>query len=186
MDAICFKSLIEWIALPLITVLMVLILVHQAAVFWLGAPTVSTPPDVAAVMLDQIPDHFDGTIVDLGAGWGALVAAAVARFPQAHVVAVEASPIPWLVLVVSQRLFSWRTVSVLRRDLFQIPLNHADVVLCFLYPKTLERLRLKLRAELRSGAVVVSHRFAIPRWRPVRSIALKGPEKSAVLVYVKT
>ena len=178
--------MIEWIAFPLIAVLMVLILVHQAAVFWLGAPTVSTPADVAEVMLDQIPENFDGTLVDLGAGWGALVAAAVARFPQAHVVAVEASPIPWLVLVVSQRLFGWRMVTVLRRDLFQVPLNQADVVLCFLYPKMLERLRLKLRAELRAGAVVVSHRFAIPRWRPARTVALEGPDESAVLVYVQT
>ena len=55
-------------------------------------------------------------------------------------------------------------VRFLRQDLFRTDFSEATVLTLYLFPEMNERLRPKLRAELRPGARVVSYQFGIRGW----------------------
>ena len=50
--------------------------------------------------------------------------------------------------------------------LMNVDLSPADVVIIYLETKSNEILRPKLEKQLRSGARVISHDFAVSGWRP--------------------
>ena len=61
----------------------------------------------------------------------------------------------------------------------------ADVVTIYGLPELIERLQQKLLAELKPGAIVVSHRFAVTDWRPLieASSPLGDPDAHPLYVY---
>ena len=48
-------------------------------------------------IVELVPADLEGTILELGSGWGGLAVALARRFPAAQVVAYELSPVPWIV-----------------------------------------------------------------------------------------
>jgi hypothetical protein len=73
-------------------------------------------------------------------------------------VEVDLSRYLWSVLAVTVRGL-WRRVKIIRGDLFSVDLSDADVVFTFLLQETNERLKEKLRRELRPGTRIVSNIF---------------------------
>ena len=67
-----------------------------------------------------------------------------------------------------------RLVEFRQEDLFLTDLREATVVTLFLFPDLNRRLGPKLRAELRPGTRIVSHRFGIGDWHPDRTIEVDG------------
>ena len=67
-----------------------------------------------------------------------------------------------------------RLVEFRQGDLFAADLREATVVTLFLFPDMVQRLMPKLRAELRPGTRIVSHRFGASSWPPDRSIEADG------------
>lgn len=62
----------------------------------------------------------------------------------------------------------------------------ADVVYCYLYPDVLKRLAVKLRTELKPGAMVVSGNFPLPGWRPSEVLTCARPlYNSPLYIYRK-
>jgi len=49
-------------------------------------------------------------------------------------------------------------------------LSQVDILLLFMTASIMEKLELKLRAELKPGAKVVSQRFPLPHWKPEKKI----------------
>ena len=62
-----------------------------------GVPPIRTFGKAREEMLSNIPDEVDGTIYDLGAGWGSLATRLAKKYPKNKVVAYEVSLIPWVV-----------------------------------------------------------------------------------------
>jgi len=67
-----------------------------------------------------------------------------------------------------------RLVEFRQEDLFHADLRAATVVTLFLFPEMNRRLGPKLRAELRPGTRIVSHRFGLGDWPPERTIEAEG------------
>ena len=114
------------------------------------------------------------TAFELGAGWGALALPLAGRYGAARVEAYELSPLPWLVCRLRGALTGASNLRVRRADFFRARLSGAFLVVCYLHPGAMARLRPKLEAELREGALVVSNTFAIPGWRPAAEYATPG------------
>ncbi len=53
------------------------------------------------------------------------------------------------------------------RDLFGVDLSKADVLYFFALPNSIERLKDKLKKELKPGARVISYTFPLPGWTPI-------------------
>jgi SAM-dependent methyltransferase len=67
-----------------------------------------------------------------------------------------------------------RLVEFRQEDLFRTDLRDATVVTLFLFPQMVQQLGPKLRAELRPGTRIVSHRFGIGNWPADRTIEVDG------------
>ena len=131
-----------------------------------GAPFVPSSRRKIAVMLELARVKSGEKVLDLGSGDGAVLMA-VARCG-AYATGVEINP---LLVWYSRGRIRMRGLAhravVRRGNFYDFPLGGADVVLLYLWPSTVARLREKMERELKPGARVVSQAFSIPGWMPV-------------------
>jgi SAM-dependent methyltransferase len=139
-----------------------LIMVALMSLIWTstrGAPWVPTHRATVDRMLRMAGVKPGETVYDLGCGDGRVLVAAARRFGARAVgVELDMGRYLWSLLVVTALGLLGR-VRVIRADLFSVDLSPADVVFCYLLQDTNERLKDKLRKELRPGARVVSNTF---------------------------
>ena len=117
-------------------------------------------------IIKTIPPEQEGFIYELGAGWGALAFPLARRCPKATVVAYELSPVPWFFLKLRALVTGPCNLRVVRRDFLKEDLSGATLVVCYLYPRAMEKLSAKLVLELQPNAQVISNTFEIPSWTP--------------------
>lgn len=137
------------------------------ASFVIGAGYQPTPPAVAQRMVEFAQVGPADHVVDLGAGTGALVFLSARQ--GARVTGVEAEPLRFLLLRFRRATSPDRDrVEILRENMFDFPLQDATVVLMFLWPGAMTKLKPKLEQELVPGARVVSYWHPVPGWTPVK------------------
>ena len=146
----------------LVSVVFFLIMVFLMSLVWTnarGAPWVPTSRQVIRTMLEMAEVRPGETVYDLGCGDGRVLITAARDF-QARAVGVEVdlSRFLWSALAVTVRGL-WGRVKIIRGDLFTVDLGTADVVFTFLLQDTNDRLKEKLRRELRPGTRIVSNIF---------------------------
>lgn len=134
-------------------------------------------------ILSELPTHLTGHIVDLGAGWGTLTIAVACRHPNCQIDSYEVSFIPWIVMSVRIWLRQLKNVRVVHEDFFTNPLDEASVVICYLYPGAMKKLKSKFEKELRMGTLIISNTFAIPGWKPQRVYILEDLYRTPIYVY---
>ena len=132
----------------------------------LDVPYVSTRSAMVDAMLDMAEVGPDDHVIDLGTGDGRILIAA-ARDRGAGGVGVDLDG----ALVddanaAAQSLGLEGRVTFREEDLFDTPLEGADVVTMFLLPEVNLRLRPRLLEQLEPGSRVVSNRFDMGEWRP--------------------
>jgi len=130
------------------------------------APFVATPPDVVDRMLTLAAVKSSDVVYDLGCGDGRIVIAAAREFG-ARGVGVDINPA--LVeearrnaaLARVEHLVTFRVEDALTTDV-----SDATVVTLYLLASQNVALRPALMKQLRPGARVVSHNFAMGDWEP--------------------
>lgn len=133
-------------------------------------PYVQTPTEVVVEMLRLARVDRNDVVYDLGSGDGRLVIAAARDFG-ARGVGIEIDPkLVALSVDAARRAGVGDRVSFREGDLFQADLSDATVVTLYLSTALNLRLRPKLLRELRPGARIVSHTFAMGDWNPARTI----------------
>ena len=124
-----------------------------------GAPWVPTHRDTVEWLLRLAEVRPGETVFDLGCGDGrVLVAAARKVGARAVGVEVDCGRYLWSLAVITV-LGLHRQVRVIRADLFTVDVSSADVVFSYLLQDTNDRLKDKLRKELRPGSRIVSNTF---------------------------
>ena len=133
------------------------------------APFITTPPEVVARMLQLAGTGPQDTVIDLGSGDGRIVIAA-ARDHGARGLGIELDP-----KLVALARENARRAGVADRarfeegDALKAELTQASVVTIYLLPFLLEQLQPRLLGQLRPGARVVTHAFAMKGWPPDRA-----------------
>lgn len=146
-----------------------------------GVPPMPTGPGARAAMLRLLPARVDGTVYDLGSGWGGLAFALARRYPDNPVVGIELSPLPWLFSRAMLAVRPRPNLRFRRADMLAVPLSDAGAVACYLIPGAMQRLAPKLAADLRPGTVLVSYCFAVDGWTP--EAAAVEPDAGPMPVY---
>jgi SAM-dependent methyltransferase len=124
-----------------------------------GAPWVPTSRAVIDTMLTMAEVKSGEVVYDLGCGDGRVLIRAAHRFG-ARGVGIEIDIVRFLWSRISVILLGLeRKVKILRKDLFTVDLSEADVVFTFLLQDTNDRLKEKLRRELRPGTRIISNTF---------------------------
>ncbi len=132
------------------------------------APSVSTPENVVDRMLHAARLKPGETLYDLGSGDGRVLIAAAQKFG-ARAVGIEISKAS--VASSSKRIKELKLddkVRVIEGDLMAAELSGADVVTLYLLTKSNDMIRPLLEKQLKPGARVISHDYAIPGWLPAR------------------
>lgn len=143
--------------------------VHEADVLYLP-----TPQPVVDAMLRLAGVSRADVVYDLGSGDGRIPIAA-ARTYGARGVGIELDGrMLELARANARKSGTERLVEFRQEDLFRADLREATVVTLFLFPQMNQRLAPKLRAELRPGTRIVSHRFGLGDWVPERTIEAGG------------
>lgn len=147
-------------------ILFVIVCVAGASIVWsslrLGISPMPTSGRVLKTVLSVIPSELTGEVTELGAGWGTLAWAVASSRPAARVVAWEASPVPFA--------FCWLRSKVQRRANLMLrfgnfrdaDLASSQLVLAYLWTGAMTQLGPRFDAEVKTGALVVTHTFA---WR---------------------
>lgn len=128
--------------------------------FLTGVPPVpakaSEMADVVA-LLRQARLAERATVYELGSGWGSLVMALATAFPDARIVGIERSPLPYWVSRLRTR--SLPNVHLRRADFYDVDIRDAHAVTCYLMIRPMRRLASHLDRMLAAGTPVVSVTF---------------------------
>ena len=130
------------------------------------APYVPTPPEVVDRMLAQASVTSRDVVCDLGCGAGRIVIAAAQKFG-ARGVGVDIDP----VRIAEARSNAARAqvehlVTFRLQDALDTDVSEATVVTLYLLSTQNVQLRPMLTRQLRPGARIVSHNFAMGDWDP--------------------
>jgi len=145
-----------------------------------GISPMPTSSKVRRELFSLLPNLEKGTIVELGSGWGNLIFPLSKKYTKCQVIGYENSPIPYLF---TSLLNNASNLKIERHDFFDKSLRDADLVVCYLFPKGMERLQAKFERELRPGTKVVSNTFAIPGWTPNKIIEAHDIHSSKIYLY---
>lgn len=128
-------------------------------------PYVPTPEEVVEAMLAMAEVNKDDVLYDLGCGDGRIVITAAKNFG-CRGIGIDIDP---------QRIKECREnankagvkdqVEFFQADLFETDFSKATVVTLYLLTEINLRLRPKLLQELRPGTRIVSHDFAMGKWK---------------------
>ncbi len=141
-----------------ITLLLVLI-ISLSWSNYKGSPWVPTTFKMVHKMLDLADIQPNELVYELGCGDGRIAVIAARKY-QARVVGIELNPFLWLWCQLVITIFGLRgRVKVVLGNFYKQDLRDADVVVCYLLPKTNKELEGKLLRELRPGTRVISNTF---------------------------
>ncbi|MBS0654888.1 MAG: SAM-dependent methyltransferase [Verrucomicrobia bacterium] len=144
-----------------------------------GISPMPTAPKVAKKLLEVIPVKEGARIVELGSGWGTLAFLLAQKYPSCRVLGFENSPLPYLFSRVRQR----PNLCFKYKDFFDESFAEADLIVCYLCPSLMKRLKEKFEKELRPGTVVVSHTFAVPGWEAQRVVFVDDLYRTPIYIY---
>jgi hypothetical protein len=133
-------------------------------------------------------------VVEAGSGWGTLAISIVRHCPGTRLTGIENSPVPLWISRVLTKLLWWSlplqaerssssAIAFIKGDIYTYAYKDADVVVCYLYPRAMQRMSGILRDQLRPGSYVVSIFFVMPGWKPVRTVRCKDWYRTPVYVY---
>ena len=159
-----------------------------------GVATFPTMPTARKKMIEAIQEDFAAkksqlppghtyTIIDMGSGSGQLTWRIARAMPEAKVVGIELSIIPWLRSVVHQKLFGPANLSYARVNFWPYDVSKADVVITYLFGPVMEKMSTKLRQEMKSGSLVLSNKFRFVNWDDVETTVVKVPFTQNLYVY---
>jgi len=144
-----------------------------------GAPWLPTPKKRVRAMLKFADVNSDDILYDLGSGDGRIIVMA-AKELGATSVGIELDPIR----LMWSRFSIWRhglkdKVSVIRANFFKVSVEDATIVTLYQGHEINKKIRDKLAAELKPGTRVVSYRFILDGWTPI-----KTSEEESIYLYV--
>lgn len=145
-----------------------------------GISPMPTSQRMRTALLESLPHLTEGTVVELGSGWGNLLFPLSRKYAGCKIIGYENSPIPYLF---SSILNHQKNLEIVRHDFFEKSLREANLIVCYLFPSSLDRLKEKLERELRPGTTVVSHTYGIPGWEPHETIEV---DSNSIFIYEVT
>ncbi|MHA1908594.1 MAG: SAM-dependent methyltransferase [Candidatus Thorarchaeota archaeon] len=168
-----------WIVLLIVEIC---ILIFGIWIVWsavVGAPWLPTPKKRVRAMLEIADVTADDVVYDLGSGDGRIIVMAAKDYG-ATSVGIEIDPLRYHWSKLNIRRHRLRSkVKVLRTNFFKTDLSDATVVTLYQGHDINKKIRDKLAENLKSGTRVVSYRFILTGWEPV-----KTDEESSTFLYV--
>ncbi len=134
-------------------------------------------------MIQLASEAGEGSIYDLGSGWGHLVIRLALKYPERQIVAYELSILPWLTTKVLKQVLGLKNLELYREDFLKADLSNASVIMCYLFPDVMTAIKNKLEQEEGKTHFLISNNFALPSRQAIKTIRLTDFYKSPVYLY---
>jgi hypothetical protein len=160
-----------------------------ASCFWYEkktkAPAIPTLPWVRKKMIEALKRHTDPSkpyrIAELGSGWGGIAVRVARAYPKSTIIGYEIAIFPYLVSVL-RGLFTFRKIKFRRDDFFNEDLSQYDIVICYLLPWHMAKLKPQMET-LKPGSIVVVNAYGVPGWEPIETQYTDFVVKIPIYVY---
>ncbi len=163
---------------------LVLTLVLQALETVPRSPYVASPPDVVDRMLTLAKVDARDVVYDLGSGDGRIVIAAAQKFG-ARGVGVDIDPVRIAESEENARRAGVQDrVTFKLQDALETDVSEATVVTLYMLSAINVKLRPILTRQLRPGARIVSHNFAMGDWEPGKVDTFKDTAGTSRTLYL--
>ena len=150
-----------------------------------GIPPMPTLPKVKRQLLYALSQHeIQGTIYELGSGWGTLAFALARRFPECRIIAYENSLVPYICSQIYKLIVGTDNLSIKQENFFNVLLSEANVIVCYLSPDIMARLQPKLESELRKGTLVLTNTFSLPSWTSQQTVKVADLYGTKIYIYL--
>ncbi len=166
--------------------LMMLFLLICLIVIWTiknGISPMPTSPKARQQLLKLLPEKLEGTIYELGSGWGGLALTLARRYPDSNVIGYENSPIVYGTSKCFLICSSCPNLELKYADFYGKELQDAALIVCYLFPKAMERLSVKFKHELKPGTLIASNTFALPNWQPEKVLEIDDFFHTKIYLY---
>lgn len=132
-----------------------------------GAPYVAMDQELVETILQTAQVNQDDVVYDLGSGDGRIPITTALLF-HARAVGIEIDRLRYFYSLYKRFLLRLgNKVTFLNKNIFDVDLSAATVVVMYLLQETNEALTNKLLTELKPGTVIISGAFNFPNWQPV-------------------
>jgi len=175
-------SLILFNVLLLITAIFITVSLIYSSVS-LGISPMPSSSKAYNTMMKLVDETGTGTIIDLGSGWGNFIIRIAKRNPQRQVVGYELSLLPWLTSTLLKKLLGLQNLTLYRQNFLNANLSGASVLVCYLYPQAMEKIKDKLLLEQPKIDFLISNNFALPTWQSHKVVTLNDFYKSPIYLY---
>lgn len=142
-----------------------------------------TSSKVKGCLIKILPKDIDGKIYELGSGWGTLVFPLADNYPDCQVIGYESSPVPYWASRMRAFCKSHKNLRLEQSDFFEKNLSDAGLVVCYLYPGAMSRLKEKFEKELKAGTYVISNTFAVPGWEAEAIYEVRDLYRTRIYLY---
>ena len=164
------------------TILLTILISIVWTTYRYGIGPTPTSNKVKKILMEHLPKLPSGPIYELGAGFGTLAFALADHYPDHTVIAIEVSPIPWAWMVAIQGLHPRKNLKIIRGDFFKESLEDAKLIVCYLYPGAMQKLKEKIDRECQK-AKLISHTFAFPTKTPTQVIYAHDLYHTPIYIY---
>jgi SAM-dependent methyltransferase len=134
-----------------------------------AAPYIPSPIEVVEAMLKLANVHANDVVYDLGCGDGRIVVMAAQKYGATGVGVEIDSELVRDARARAAKFGVSEKVRFLEADLFETDFSAASVVTMYLLPKTVDRLKPKLLADLKPGSRIISFAFPFSDWPPLKT-----------------
>ena len=168
----------------LIIILVSIVIVALCVSFYItifgGGPFVPTPMKAVEKVLKYAEIKKGNQLYDIGAGDGRFLNVSTKKYG-ANAVGFELDPFVYTLARIKQMFFGWKG-KMIRSNFLKHDISDADIVICYMLPRTLAKFQSKFDKELKKGTKVVSYAFHIGSWEPKKIIPKKG-KISKIFIY---
>ncbi len=149
--------------------------------FFAKVPFVPTRKRDIENILNSISPSENAKFFDLGCGDGRFLFQAEKKYG-IRGTGYELSLIPFLIAKTRQ-IFSGRKSEIKFKDLFKAELSDADIIFCYLFPKTINDVAEKIKHECKKGTKLISNTFQIKDMEPIKIITDEQNKKRKIYIY---
>lgn len=173
-------ELITLLALIAVSLVIIMMCVSFFVAIFGGGPFVPTPMKSVHKVLKAAKIKKGDVVYDIGAGDGRYIHFAEKDYG-AKATGFEIDPFVFTLAKLKQWILGWKG-TMLRADFQKHNLKKADVVICYMLPKTLAQYQKKFKKELRKGTKIISYAFHIGSLKPKKTIPKDG-RVSRIFIY---
>ena len=140
---------------------MIVVIMMYAPTFWTRVPYFPTSRKMFDIIAEQLPSGKPFRFIDLGCGFGALLAYLARQRPLGAFDGVEISPLPFIVAKLRFLLSRNDKIRITLKNFWPMPLGDYDVVYAFLAPGPMPYLWDKVKSEMKPGSLFITNSFRV-------------------------